>query len=540
MDYLSLCLICKDENDYLPEWLDYHILMGVDRFYIYDNESQVGLRETLKEYIDLGWALVMDIPGKAIQLDAYDHCLKTFGANTRWMGFIDTDEFLVPKTSLDLKELLKSYEEYAGLAVSSLFFGSSRYQERPAVGQIAAYTLRTHPTYFLNTFVKSIVQPARVLIPESPHEFAFKENSWCVNEGRLRVDFQHFPNHIEKIQLNHYFCRSAGEFKLKSQRGRGDTSAPWLQNRFEVVNQLATYPDKTLLENLARLFEEANLHLESSSLLEKMAILARKRRPATLDITLPAQVIFRAEFVACMTANRQLEDAEKRGDLEERKLVLLRKLRVTPNRVNYYVSLAQVFLELKDPVNAWQGLSQAWKIAPNSYMVLFGMAYYFLRVENFLMAESTCRLLLDMGPHDLNVLAFMVEAMIGQERWDEALKIGVPVVDLAGTLGGELPDQISVNLVKKLADHLLEQKDYAGAMRLWEAGVKCRPGDVNTLLELVQVMLCNGDKVGARQRLEQAQSLAPQNETVLALLRTDALFVRQVGALHEPRKRWNR
>ena len=47
MDYLSLCLICKDENDYLAEWLDYHILMGVERFYIYDNESQVSLRETL-------------------------------------------------------------------------------------------------------------------------------------------------------------------------------------------------------------------------------------------------------------------------------------------------------------------------------------------------------------------------------------------------------------------------------------------------------------------------------------------------------------
>ena len=39
MDYLSLCLICKDENDYLAEWLDYHILAGVERFYIYDDDS---------------------------------------------------------------------------------------------------------------------------------------------------------------------------------------------------------------------------------------------------------------------------------------------------------------------------------------------------------------------------------------------------------------------------------------------------------------------------------------------------------------------
>lgn len=77
MDYLSLCLICKDENDYLPEWLDYHILMGVDRFYIYDNESRVSLREGLD--IDRSWVVVVDITGRAMQLSAYDHCLQNFG-----------------------------------------------------------------------------------------------------------------------------------------------------------------------------------------------------------------------------------------------------------------------------------------------------------------------------------------------------------------------------------------------------------------------------------------------------------------------------
>ncbi len=177
MDYLSLCLICKDENEYLPEWLDYHILMGVDRFYIYDNESRVSLRETLKEYIERGWVVVVDIQGKAMQLYAYDHCLQTFGAQTFWMGFIDTDEFLVPKTAKDLKELLKEYEGYAGLAVSSLFFGSSGHKTRPAVGQIAGYTQRTHETFKENELVKSIVQPQQTLMPNSPHDFIYKENS---------------------------------------------------------------------------------------------------------------------------------------------------------------------------------------------------------------------------------------------------------------------------------------------------------------------------------------------------------------------------
>ena len=155
-----------------------------------------------------------------MQLNAYDHCLQSFGPYTFWMGFIDTDEFLVTKTVLDLKELLKEYEAFGGLAVSSLFFGSNGHQTRPTAGQITAYTRRTHETFMENDLIKSIVQPSRTSQPISPHDFAFNQGSWCVNEKKLQVVGQHFPNYIELIQLNHYFCRSEGEIDLKLQRGR--------------------------------------------------------------------------------------------------------------------------------------------------------------------------------------------------------------------------------------------------------------------------------------------------------------------------------
>ena len=135
------------------------------------------------------------------------------------------------------------------------------------------------------------------------------------------------------------------------------------------------------------------------------------------------------------------------------------------------------------------------------------------------MAEKTCRLLLEMAPHDLTFLGFMTEAMIGQERWEEALKIGLPVVQLAGTLGGELPDRMGVFLIKKMADHLLEKKDFEKAVFLWEVGVKCEPENLNVLLELVQALVQKGDQAVARQRLAQAQALAPRDERVKALLK---------------------
>jgi tetratricopeptide (TPR) repeat protein len=519
MDYLSLCLICKDENDYLSEWLDYHILMGVDRFYIYDNESQVSLRETLKDYIERGWVAVMDIPGKAMQLYAYDHCLQTFGTQTFWLGFIDTDEFFVPKTSCDLKELLRGYEEYAGLAVNMLFFGSSGYVTRPAVGQIAAYTRRTHTTYKDNEQVKSIVQPGRVLMPNSPHDFTFKEGAWCVNEGFLRVDYQRFPNHTDKIQLNHYFCRSQNEVNEKLRRGNsGDI--PWARRLFEVVNRLATCEDTSILQNLERLFQKSSLPSanQTTSLLEKMADMANTKYPTRLEYKIPKDITFRSEIIMQMDLEAQSKQIYARGDLEEIKQFVLKKIQNFPQKTILYTDLAICYLKLADPANAWLALTQAWQLSPNSYSVLFMMVYYFLWINNFQMAENTCRLLLDMAPHDLTVLGFLTEALIGQGRYEEAIKVGSPVVELSAQLG-ELPQGMGINLVKKMADYLLEKKDFTCAVQLWEAGLKCQPDDVTVLLELSQAQLLAGLKTEARQRLTRALNIAPQNKTVLTLLK---------------------
>ncbi|MCX6059045.1 MAG: glycosyltransferase family 92 protein [Chloroflexi bacterium] len=529
MDYLSLCLTCKDENDYLPEWLDYHILMGVDRFYIYDNESQISLRESLKEYVERGWVVVVDIPGKGIQGYAYEHCLQNFGPSTFWLGFIDTDEFLVPKTGQDLKELLKGYEACGGLAVSSLFFGSSAHQIRPTSGQIAAYTWHTHKTFKENELVKSIIQPSLVLIPNSPHDFIFKEGSWCVNEGFLRVDFQRFPNNIEKIQLNHYFCRSECEIDLKLRRGNSGDIV-WSRRFFNVVNQLAKYEDTCILQNLEALFHKECIDSrcladapQSAGILERMAILARARRPALLEKDPPREASrVQAEFYCMEELKSQIRSAIDRKEFAEAKRLALLRLQKAPQNILLYVELVFVLIDLSDWDAAWQALTQAWQISPNNYIVLGGMVIYFLRVEHFSMAEKTCYLMLDLAPHDTVALGLLANSLIGQGRFEEGLKVGVPVVELAGQFG-ELPYRMGVSLVKQMADYLLEKKDYAGAIRLWEAGVKCEPGDVDALLELSHALLLAGDKTQALQRLTQARQLDPRNEAVLTLLRTDAL-----------------
>jgi len=525
MDYLSLCLTCKDENDYLPEWLDYHILMGVDRFFIYDNGSDTSLRESLRNYVERGWVVVIDIPGKAMQVHAYEHCLQTFGKQSRWIGFIDTDEFLVPKTTLDLKEFLKGYEAYGGLAISSLFFGSNGHLTRPSIGQIAAYTRRTHETFQGNVLIKSIVQPEHVLMPVSPHDFAYKENYWCVNEDFLLVDGMKFSCHTEKIQLNHYFCRSQSDIDQKLARGWADyATGAWPRERFDVVNKQAVYLDTTILQNLVMVFDQVGIVMDG---LQKdpiqvdlpgvMAGLVARRNSTPITFVPPRQAKTQARIAQAAELKAQTLSAEQCKDYAGAIRLIDLRLQMMPNKLSLLVEISVVYLRLGDPSASWRALSQAWKLAPKSYTVLLGMAYFFLQVQDFAMAEKTCRLLLDMAPDNLMILGYLVEALMGQGRSEEATKVGLTVVDLDDLLG-ELPEGMVLHLTKLMADHFCEKGDYGSALCLWEARIELKPEDVNVVLELSRVLMRKGDKLSARQKLIQALKISPNNLEAIELL----------------------
>ena len=77
---VGICAIIRDCNEnYLKEWVEYHRLIGVDYFYIYDNDSKISIRETLKDCLE--YLIVYDINGDIKQLEAYNNLLDKFHKN---------------------------------------------------------------------------------------------------------------------------------------------------------------------------------------------------------------------------------------------------------------------------------------------------------------------------------------------------------------------------------------------------------------------------------------------------------------------------
>ena len=75
---ISVCLLIRDENEYLEEWLNWHRNIGIEHFYIYDNMSRIPISETIQDCSDVT-IIRWDHSYTAMQIEVYTDCLYRFG-----------------------------------------------------------------------------------------------------------------------------------------------------------------------------------------------------------------------------------------------------------------------------------------------------------------------------------------------------------------------------------------------------------------------------------------------------------------------------
>lgn len=223
---LSIGAIAKNEQYGLREWIAYHRAVGVEHFYIYDNDSTVPVRKTLQDDLPYGMITLIEFPGLSKQMPAYQHCLKNFGPDNEWIAFIDCDEFLVPKKCDSVPEVLRSYQDQVGLVVNWVIFGSDGHRTRPSGLVIENYVKGSPSDYVENLHVKSIVQPKCTLrTGGNPHCFTYQGGRFAVTEKHEAVTNAWSATHsTELLQLNHYTTKSLEDFEMKISKGRADAA----------------------------------------------------------------------------------------------------------------------------------------------------------------------------------------------------------------------------------------------------------------------------------------------------------------------------
>jgi hypothetical protein len=225
---LSICAILKNEGLYIIEWLEFHKIVGVERFYLYNNGSTDDVFEQVKPYIDRGEIVWHDWPEQAGQRSSYNHCLKHYREESEWIAFIDLDEFLFPSEEDDLKKVLEEYKEYPGIGVNWLCFGSSGHITKPGGLVTENFTRRPtdeEPSAQHGGRMKSIVRPTQTIEAGTVHHFIYVDKQRAVTENQQDFVGSRTPyTSVKKLRINHYLTKSKEEFRIKSQRGAGNGS----------------------------------------------------------------------------------------------------------------------------------------------------------------------------------------------------------------------------------------------------------------------------------------------------------------------------
>ncbi|MFO1091173.1 MAG: glycosyltransferase family 92 protein [Hyphomicrobiales bacterium] len=207
---LAIVAIARDEAEYLREWLEFHLMMGAEHVYLYDNQSSDDTRGLVRSYEDRNLVTRINWPNPSTespQLTAYADAIVRFGRFWRWMAFIDIDEFLYSGRSSSVVDVLQSsFADHAAVEVAWRNFGFSGHASKPAGPVIESYTARAPMDVEDDQLrkVKSIVDPCRVSTVFSAHRFTLRDGS----PTRL-------PAESGELRINHYFTKSRDEFERK-------------------------------------------------------------------------------------------------------------------------------------------------------------------------------------------------------------------------------------------------------------------------------------------------------------------------------------
>lgn len=108
MKDIVICAIAKYENDYLKEWVDYHLSIGFDKIYIYDNNDlgDDSAKKILEEYIKEEKVVIFDVKGKtSLQLKVYNDFYYNYNNSFDYCAFIDLDEYIVFNQEQNIKNI---------------------------------------------------------------------------------------------------------------------------------------------------------------------------------------------------------------------------------------------------------------------------------------------------------------------------------------------------------------------------------------------------------------------------------------------------
>lgn len=228
--------IAKLEQNYIEEFVYYHLSLGFRRIYLFDNEDVATYDKLLEKYVKTGQLCVIHFPrnnhfvvenGMSYFIPVQYLVLSIFAEQIMpdpritHIAHIDIDEFIVLKKHKSIDEFIQEYikDDCAGIGINWRFFGSSHSKEDPTQPVTQRFTMceERGNKHIKTIFRKDAFQQfsgCHTIIAKSGH---IKSTDGTIIEGPYN---ENAP--INVAQINHYKCKTLAEYRYIRTRQRAD------------------------------------------------------------------------------------------------------------------------------------------------------------------------------------------------------------------------------------------------------------------------------------------------------------------------------
>ncbi|XP_048136979.1 glycosyltransferase family 92 protein RCOM_0530710 [Rhodamnia argentea] len=221
---LCACTMVWNQAASLREWIMYHAWLGIERWFIYDNNSDDAIKEVIEELDSQNYNVSRQSwPWIKTQEAGFSHCVLRARDECNWVGFFDVDEFFyfpfpsnhrrglgIPGKDM-LRAMVANFSSsspiIAEIRTACHSFGPSGLTSPPRHGVTVGYTCRLQQP----ERHKSIVRPDTLdpTLLNEVHHFRLKEGFRYLNAPESIAVINHYKYQVWETFSTKFFRRVA-------------------------------------------------------------------------------------------------------------------------------------------------------------------------------------------------------------------------------------------------------------------------------------------------------------------------------------------
>ena len=219
---VALCVIAKNENLYIKEFVEYYKNLGIKKIYLYDNNDINGenFNTILNNYINSKFIKIKNIRGKSeVQLFAFNNCYQRYLNEYSWFMFLDVDEFLYIKNNKTLSYFLSDNRFFN---CNTIFINYKEYGDSDLLKYDNRSIFKRFTQSKYTTCGKSLTRGGIKNAKIDIHKPLYI-NNYCNSEGESEELYKNkiFISKVavDSAEIKHFSTKSLEEFRQRLLKG---------------------------------------------------------------------------------------------------------------------------------------------------------------------------------------------------------------------------------------------------------------------------------------------------------------------------------